>query len=150
PGRKPALTPRQKLQVRRWINGKDPRQYGFDFGLWTRQIVAALIEQKFGVRIGVTAVGRLLAELDITPQKPLRRAYERDPAAIKRWTTEVFPRQRARAKRAGAKTFFLDEAGVGSDQAFGGTEGLRGKAPDVAASGRRHSESGIAAVNHRG
>jgi len=45
--------------------------------------VAALIAQKFGVRLGVTAVGRLLAELDITPQKPLRRAYERDPAAIK-------------------------------------------------------------------
>ena len=68
PGRTPILTARQKLQVRGWINGKDPRQYGFDFGLWTRQIVAALIEQKFGVRIGVTAVGRLLAELDITPQ----------------------------------------------------------------------------------
>ena len=43
PGRKPFLTPKQKLQVRRWINGKDPRQYGFDFGLWTRRIVAALI-----------------------------------------------------------------------------------------------------------
>src|SRR5262249_49138287 len=70
PGRAPTLTARQKLQVRGWINGKDPRQYGFDFGLWTRQIVAALIEQKFEVRIGVTAVGRLLAELDITPQKP--------------------------------------------------------------------------------
>ena len=51
--------------MRRWINGKDPRQYGFDFGLWTRQIVAALITQKFGIRLGVTAVGRLLAELDI-------------------------------------------------------------------------------------
>ncbi len=47
PGRKPALTPRQKLQVRRWINGKDPRQYGFDFGLWTRQTVAARIPQNF-------------------------------------------------------------------------------------------------------
>src|SRR6266487_2436079 len=102
PGRKPALAPRQKLQVRRWINGKDPRQYGFDFGLWTRQIVAALIAQKFGVRLGVTAVGRLLAELDITPQKPLRRAYERDPAAIQHWTTTVFPRLRARAKRVRA------------------------------------------------
>ena len=40
------LTPPQKLQVRRWINGKDPRQYGFDFGLWTRQIVGALIAQE--------------------------------------------------------------------------------------------------------
>ncbi len=59
--------------MRHWINGKDPRQYGFDFGLWTRQIVAALIAQRFGVKLGVTAVGRLLAQLDITPQKPLLR-----------------------------------------------------------------------------
>ena len=150
PGRTPILTARQKLQVRGWINGKDPRQYGFDFGLWTRQIVAALIEQKFGVRLGVTAVGRLLAELDITPQKPLRRAYERDPAAIKRWTTEVFPRLRDRAKRVGAKVFFLDEAGVRSDQVLGRTWGLRGKTPEVATSGRRQSVSAISAVNARG
>jgi transposase len=150
PGRRPALTPRQKLQVRGWINGKDPRQYGFDFGLWTRQIVAALIAQKFGVRLGVTAVGRLLAELDITPQKPLRRAYERDPVAIERWTTIVFPRLRARAARVGAKIFFLDEAGVRSDQVLGRTWGLRGQTPEVPTSGRRQSVSAISAVNARG
>jgi len=150
PGRKPALAPRQKLQVRRWINGKDPRQYGFDFGLWNRQIVAALIAQKFGVRLGVTAVGRLLAELDITPQKPLRRAYERDPVAIERWTASEFPRLRARAKRDGAKIFFLDEAGVRSDQVLGRTWGLRGQTPEVATSGRRQSVSAISAVNARG
>src|SRR5437867_7843779 len=150
PGRKPALAPRQKLQVRRWINGKDPRQYGFDFGLWTRQIVAALIAQKFGVRMGVTAVGRLLAELDITPQKPLRRAYERDPVAIKRWTTTVFPRVRARAQRARARIFFLDEAGVRSDQVLGRTWGLRGQTPEVPTSGRRQSVNAIATVHARG
>jgi transposase len=91
PGRKPFLSPRQKLQVRHWINGKDPRQHGFDFGLWTRRIVAVLIAEKFGARPGVTAIGRLLAELDITPQKPLRRAYERDPVAIEHWQREEFP-----------------------------------------------------------
>src|SRR6478609_5948610 len=41
-GRAPKLSNRQKLQVRGWINGKDPRQFGFDFGLWTRKIVADL------------------------------------------------------------------------------------------------------------
>ena len=60
-GRPCKLTPAQQAQVFRWINGKDPRQYGLDFGLWTRQIAATLIEQKFGVSLGVTAVGRLLA-----------------------------------------------------------------------------------------
>ena len=150
PGPLPTLSSRQKLQVRRWINGKDPRQYGFDFGLWTRKIVAALIEQKFSVQLGVTAVGRLLAELDITPQKPLRRAYERDPVAIKRWTTEVFPRLRARAKRAKGRIFFLDEAGVRSDHVLGRTWGLRGQTPEVPTSGRRQSVSAISAVNPRG
>ena len=41
----------------RSINGGDPRQYGLDFGLWTRSLVADLIERKFGIRLGVTAVG---------------------------------------------------------------------------------------------
>jgi len=150
PGRQPTLSPRQKLQVRHWINGKDPRQYGFDFGLWTRQIVAALIEQRFGVRLGVTAVGRLLAQLDITPQKPLRRAYERDPVAIERWTRKEFPRLRARAKRVGAKIFFLDEAGVRSDQVLGRRWGLRGQTPEVPTSGRRQSVNAISAVQSRG
>jgi len=48
PGRPRRLTPGQEQQVFRWINGKDPRQYGLDFGLWTRSVVADLIE--FGIR----------------------------------------------------------------------------------------------------
>src|SRR5882724_8035167 len=79
PGPTPKLNARRQQQVFRWINGKDPRQYGFDFGLWTRKIVQLLIRERFGVDVSVTAVGRMLAALGITPQKPLRRAYERDP-----------------------------------------------------------------------
>jgi transposase len=100
--------------------------------------------------LGVTAVGRLLAELDITPQKPLRRAYERDPKAIRRWQTQQFPQLRARAKRRGAKLFFLDEAGVRSDQVLGRTWGLRGHTPEVPTSGKRQSVSAISAVNALG
>ena len=56
-GRPRTLTPRQESQVFRWINGRDPRQYGLDFGLWTRAVVVELIEEKFGVKLGLTAVG---------------------------------------------------------------------------------------------
>src|SRR6516162_174089 len=123
-GRPPTLSERQRHQVRRWICGKDPRQYGFDFGLWTRRIVAELVEEKFDHRLSVTAVGRLLASLEITPQKPLRRAYERDPAAVDLWVKETYPQLRQRAKRLGAKIFFLDEAGFQSDPPLGRTYGL--------------------------
>lgn len=144
------LNPEQKQQVRRWICGKDPRQYGFDFGLWTRKIVAALIERRMGVRLSITSVGRLLAELDITPQKPLRRAYERDPAAIEKWKREEYPALEKRARRRGADIFFLDEAGIRSDAPLQRTWGARGQTPVVATSGKRQSVSAISAVNRLG
>jgi len=149
-GRPAKLSAKQMTQVFRWINGKDPRQYGFDFGLWTRKIVAVLIERRFGILLGVTAVGRLLADLDITPQKPLRRAYERDPEAITRWKTEVFPDLKRRAKELKAKIFFLDEAGVRSDQVLGKTWAPRGQTPEVATAGRRQHINAISAVNALG
>lgn len=149
-GRPSSLSDKQKRQVFRWINGKDPRQYGFDFGLWTRKIVAALILEKFDIDLGVTAVGRLLAELGITPQKPLRRAYERDPKAVEKWQREVFPALRARAKARGADIFFLDEAGIRSDAPLGRTWAPRGKTPVVATSGQRQSVNAISAVSPLG
>lgn len=150
PGPSARLTARQRAQVFRWINGKDPRQYNFEFALWTRKIVAALIRDKFGITLGLTAVGRLLAELEITPQKPLRRAYERDPKAIKRWIETDYPRLQARAKRRNARLFFLDEAGVRSDQVLGRSWAPRGETPQVSTSGQRQSINAISAVNGRG
>src|SRR5882757_3872373 len=97
-GRPRRLTPKQEQQLFRWINGKDPRQHGFDFGLWTRLVVRKLIADKFGANFGVTAVGKLLAKLGLTPQKPLKRAYERDPAAIEAWKSDTYPSLAKRAK----------------------------------------------------
>jgi transposase len=149
-GRPPLLSESQKRKVCRWIVGKDPRQHGFDFGLWTRRIVVELVEKKFEKQISVTAVGRLLYELDITPQKPLRRAYERDPVAVAKWTEEDYPKLKARAKRCGADIFFLDETGVRSDSALQRTWGARGKTPTVETSGQRQRVNAISAVNASG
>src|SRR2546428_7175331 len=78
-GPEPKLNEKQRQQVRRWVLGKDQRQYGFDFALWTRRIVQALLEEKLGIELGLTAVGRSLASLGIPPPKPLRRAITRGP-----------------------------------------------------------------------
>jgi transposase len=149
-GPEPKLTETQRQRVKRWIVGRDPRQYGFDYGLWTRRIVQSLIEKKFGVSLGLTAVGRLLAGLEITPQKPLRRAYERDPERIQKWLDEDYPKLRRRAKRYGASIYFLDEAGFQSDPVLGRTYGLKGHAPVVATSGQRQSINAISAVSAKG
>jgi transposase len=103
-GPEPKLTEKQRQQVKRWILGKDPRQYGFDFGLWSRKIVQALIQERMKIELGLTAVGRLLASLDITPQKPLRRAYERDPEAVEFWLQHTYPELKKRAKQGFSPT----------------------------------------------
>jgi transposase len=149
-GPEPKMTDRQKQQVRRWILGKDPRQYGFDFGLWSRRIVQQLIQDRMSIALCLTSVGKLLASLNITPQKPLRRAYERDPLAVQFWLDETYPKLRKRAKRLGAKIFFLDEAGFQSDPPLGRTYGLKGTTPVVKTSGQRQSINVISAVNARG
>lgn len=149
-GRPRSLTPAQEKQVFRWVNGRDPRQYGLDFGLWTRTVVAELIEKKFGIGLGLTAVGELLAKLGLTPQKPLQRAYQRDPEAIEKWQREIYPSIARQAKAQGAEVFFWDESGFRADTVHGKTWGVRGKTPVVHRPGQRQSISAASAVNAKG
>lgn len=110
-GRPRSLNPAQERQVFRWVNGNNPRKYGFDFGLWTRQIVRELLAQRFGVTLSLASIGALLVRLGLTPQKPLQRAYQRDPAAIERWIKETYPAIARQARREKAEVFFWDESG---------------------------------------
>lgn len=134
----------------RWMNGGDPRQYGLDFGLWTRMVVAELIEQKFGIRLGQTAVGTLLARLGLTPQKPLQRAYQREPHAVEAWRQERYPAIARQAKADGGEVFFWDESGFRADAVHGRTWGKKGQTPGVERPGQRQTISAASAVNAKG
>lgn len=149
-GRPRKLTPAQERQVFRWINGKNPMQYGFDFGLWTRQIVRELVEMKFSVALSLASVGSLLTRLGLTAQKPLQRAYQRDSAAIKRWQRETYPAIAAQSKRMGAEIYFWDESGFRSDSVQGKTRALIGQTPVVNVPGQRQSISAASAVSAKG
>lgn len=149
-GRPRSLTPRQEQQVFRWINGKDPRQYGLDFGLWTRAVVSELIARQFGITLSLASVGALLAKLGLTPQKPLQRAYQRDPQAIERWQREIYPAIARQAKAEGGEIFFWDESGFRADAVHGRTWGAKGQTPVVARPGQRQSISAASAVSAKG
>jgi transposase len=68
--------------------------------------VATLIEQKFSIQLGLTAVGRLLTRQNFSPQKPLQRTYQRNLLAIELWQRETYPRIAATAKQSGAEIYF--------------------------------------------
>ena len=149
-GRPRKMSPSQEAQVFRWINGKNPLQYGFDFGLWTRQIVQVLVLQRFGVALSLASVGTLLARLGLTAQKPLQRAYQRDPEAVALWKHETFPALAQLAHEQGADIFFWDESGFRADTVHGKTWGVCGQTPVVNRPGQRQGISAASAVNSKG
>jgi transposase len=149
-GRPPKLTPKQQATVFRWVNGKSPQQHGFDFGLWTRQVVRELISREFGIDVCLASVGALLAKLGLTPQKPLQRAYQRDPQAVERWRKETYPSLARQARLEGADIYFWDEAGFRADAVHGKTWAARGKTPVVHRPGQRQSVSAASAVSAKG
>lgn len=149
-GRNRKLSPTEEQEVKRWVIGNDPRQFGFDFGLWTRQIVSDLIKARFEIELSITSTGELLHRLGLTPQKPLRRAYERDEKAVSKWVSDVYPKVKKYAKKRGAEIFWLDEASIRSDDPLQRTWGERGKTPVVKTSGQRQSINAISALSNTG
>lgn len=90
-GRPPKLSTRQRQQLVRWLR-QGPLAHGYRTDLWTTARVAELILRRIGVRYHPDHVGRLLHAMGWSPQKPERRALQREEAAIDRWKREEWPR----------------------------------------------------------
>jgi transposase len=91
PGRPPKLTPGQLQQLVALLL-KGAVASGYRTELWTTQRIAEVIGKAFGVSYHRDHVGRLMHGLKWSPQKPERRAIERNEAEIKRWKREEWPR----------------------------------------------------------
>jgi transposase len=70
---------------------RGPEADGFRGQLWTRGRIAAVIRLAFGVSDHPRHVGRLCQVLRWSPQKPARRARQRDEAAVVQWREETWP-----------------------------------------------------------
>jgi transposase len=110
PGRSPRLTPLQRRLIPEFL-WHGPEAYGFQGEVWTCARVAKVIEWEFGVSYHKGHVARLLKELHWTPQIPIRRAIQRDEAAIERWRREVWPELLRRSRREHRVLVFVDESG---------------------------------------
>lgn len=150
PGAPPKLDAKQMAKLARIVRTKNPLQLNFEFALWTLAMIRVLIRREFAVSLSEVSVGRLMRRLGFSPQRPLYRAWQQDPARVERWRAEDYPKIAARAKREGALIYFADESGIRSDHHAGTSWAPVGKTPVVKATGARYGLNTLSAVNALG
>ena len=150
PGTGRFLDAGQEAAVRDLVRRHTPDELGLPLALWSRAAVRELILRRFRVRLAVRTMGTYLARWGFTAQKPLRRAYEQDPAAMRRWLRRDHPAIAARARAEGGAVFWGDETGLRSDDVRGLSYAPRGRTPTVRVPHKRAGLGLISAVTNRG
>jgi hypothetical protein len=112
--------------------------------------VRELVARRCGVELAVRTTGKYLARWGFTAQKPVRRAWEQDPAAVRRWLRRDYPAIVARSRRAKGAIFWGDETGLRSDDVRGRSYAPRGRTPLVRVCRKRAGLGLISAVTNKG
>ena len=119
------------------------------YALWARVVVAQLIEARFDIRLPVRTMELYLAYWGSTLQKPMKKAYEQSPAAVKKWLDKDYAAIVARAKAEDGKIHWCDESGLRSDDAR--TQGFvpKRQALVIRVNNKRHGLSVISSVTNK-
>ncbi|MBS0460917.1 MAG: IS630 family transposase, partial [Proteobacteria bacterium] len=149
-GRPPKLDAEQMRWIARTVAENTPDQLKFAFGLWTLRLIGELIERQFEMRLSLPTLGKVMALLGFSPQRPLHRAWEQDATLVRAWLNTDLPALRRRAKAKGARILFADEASMRTDYHAGTTWAPQGQTPVVKATGTRTSVNMISAVSSTG
>jgi len=113
-------------------------------------MIREIIKDKFNVKLSVVSTGRLLKKMGLSPQKPLRRAYQQDKERVEKWLDKEYPAICKQARKGKAAIFFGDEAGIRSDFHSGTTWAPKGKTPVVRTTGARFSINMVSAISAKG
>lgn len=144
------ITAEMDLWLRKTVRKYTPMDFDYDTALWTREILAELLNEKFGVNIVGSTVSLHLKNLGFSYQTPWFRSNEQDLCKVKHFLQDTFPRIQQLAENIGADIAFEDEAGVGLQTHSGKTWGEVGKTPEVLVTGKRGGYNILSAVTATG
>ena len=142
------------LAAEAWIRDQiiqgNPQQRKLPFALWTRPAIRALIRNHFGVDLQERLVGKYLKRWGFTPQRPVKRALEQNPEAVRQWLEQDYPRLHAQAAQEGAVICWGDGTAVKEDAHWVRGYAPRGQKPVLAVPARWTTLSMIPAISPQG
>lgn len=150
PGTSPVVTEEMDAWMKQTILNSTPEDFGYDTALWTCDLLAELLSERYGVSVIGATVNHHLHRLDLTNQKPNYVAREQDPADVELFVKEEFPKIQSFARKLGADIGFEDEAAVDLRDHSGKTWGERGVRPDVYVTGQRGRINILSVVTAQG
>jgi transposase len=127
-----------------------PSDLNLGFSLWTRHAIQSLISKLWRIKVDLTTVGRYMKKLGFTPQKPVKRAYEQNPKAVKKWINETYPQIAEKAKKEGAEIHWLDETKLSSYSSYLRGFSPKGETPVIRMRAKRMSLNIISSVSKLG
>jgi transposase len=144
------LNDEQQQRIQQLIDSKTPKDLEIPSALWTRQAVQELIQQQTGQRLPIRTVGEYLGRWGYTPQKPVRKSYKQDPAAVNEWLETKYPKIEKRAVEEDAEIHWGDEMGVRSTCQHSRGYAQPGNTPEMIVSGSRFSVNMISTITNQG
>lgn len=149
-GKGRTLTSEQEKDAQKVIADRTPDQLKLPYALWNRNAVMEMIEKRYDRKLAIRSVGSYLKRWGYTPQKPLQRAYEQKPAAVRTWLDQTYPQIKERAKKEKADIHWGDETGLRSDDVRGRSYSPRGITPEIRVNQKRHGCSILSTVTNKG
>jgi transposase len=144
------LNAEQEGRIQKLLIDKTPDQLKLPYALWTRESVRELIKAQLDINLPIRTVGHYLKRWGMTPQKPVKRAYEQQPARVRQWLDEEYPQIQAKAKSEGAEIYWGDETGLRNDSQHERGYAPKGKTPVVRLNAKRESINMISAITNQG
>lgn len=149
PGASPKLSHTQRKRLVKLLE-QSADTYQFDNPLWTCKRIQLLILHRFGTKLDISNIWRLLRDMGLTAQKPKRSAMEKNEKEVEEWIENEWPKIQDNAKRWQAMIYFLDESSVQLTAMLGKTWGRKGKTPVVKVTGKRGSITITSAITQAG
>jgi transposase len=150
PGAEPTVTPEMDAWLKQTVLESTPEDHGYDTTLWTCDLLAQQLSERFGVQVIGATINHHLHQLDLTYQQPTYLPREQDPAAVEHFVNEEFPKLQRFAEKIDADIGFEDEAGVDLRERSGKTWGARGIRPEVFVTGKRGRLNVLSVVTAQG